>query len=89
LPQLLPEPKVNKTKYQRSINFCKIITNLNQIEMNYLLFADFDNSANNAQYSDFGIAYAPDQDGNVPEQQLSPVGLAFQRFALTQIWVIE
>ena len=56
---------------------------------NYLLFADFDNSANNAQYSDFGIAYAPDQEGNVPEQQLSPVGVAFQRFALIQIWVIE
>jgi len=55
----------------------------------YLVFADFDNTGNSAQYSNFGLAYAPDQDGNVPEQQLSQVAYRFQRFALNKLWVVE
>ncbi len=55
----------------------------------YLLFADFDNTANTAHYSDLGILYAPDQDGSIPEQQLTHIGQPFQRFAMTKAWVIE
>jgi uncharacterized protein YegL len=55
----------------------------------YMLFAEFDNTKNYGHYSDFGIAYAPDPDGYVPEQELYPVNLAFQRFALTQVWVVD
>ena len=55
----------------------------------YLLFVDFDNTANTAHYSDFGILYAPDQEGNIPEQQLTHIDHPFQRFALTKVWVIE
>ena len=55
----------------------------------YLVFVEFDNISNSAQYSDFGLAYAPDQEGNVPEQQLTPVDYVFQRFSLNKVWVVE
>jgi len=55
----------------------------------YLLLAEFDNTQNTAQHSDLGVAYAPDQEGNVPVQQLIPINMPFQRFALNKIWVVD
>lgn len=53
----------------------------------HFVLARFDNTEKTGQYTDHGVAYAPDEEGRVPEYKLTPVEAGFYRAAQTQIFV--
>jgi calcium-activated chloride channel regulator 4 len=53
----------------------------------YYIEAHFDNAEMTAQFTDYGVSYAPDRSGKVPERQLVKVPFGFQRVAIGQFEV--
>jgi len=53
----------------------------------YHITVFFDNRGDTAQYSNYAVHYAPDENGNVPDLELREVGENFERFAEIQISV--
>jgi hypothetical protein len=56
-------------------------------EGDHYITVGFDNSAGNAKFTNIGVAFAPNPDGETPATELTPVEENFERFAEIQVSV--